>query len=234
FERFGIEVLATTDKASDPLEHHRAIRESGWQGRVIPCFRPDTVFRIASLEWPAELETLGREHGAPLVDYAEFLDALKDRRAFFKRMGATATDHAVLEPYTVWLPPNGMEVLYQRARQGDVTPTHDESASRRERPPRARHYPAMRLGPPWWFHDSWEGMHRSRGHTTETAGIYKTAGFNDDTRAFCAIPARHDLARRADANFLAGLVARHVIDTSDARRMARALAYDLARETYKL
>jgi len=313
FERFGIEVLATTDKASDPLEHHRAIRESGWKGRVIPCFRPDTVFRIASPEWPAELETLGREHGAPLVDYAEFLDALKDRRTFFKRMGATATDHAVLEPYTVWLPPNEMEVLYQRARQGDVTPaderrfmghllmemarlsledglvmqihagalrdhnrplfqqfghdrggdipvateftrnlrdllnaygndprftlvvfTLDESTYSRELAPLAGHYPAMRLGPPWWFHDSWEGMQRFRAHTTETAGIYKTAGFNDDTRAFCSIPARHDLARRADANFLAGLAARHVIDTSDARRMARALAYDLAKETYKL
>ena len=70
--------------------------------------------------------------------------------------------------------------------------------------------------------------------TTETAGIYNTAGFNDDTRAFCSIPARHDLARRMDANFLGGLVARHVIDPSDARAMARALAYDLAKETYKL
>ena len=112
--------------------------------------------------------------------------------------------------------------------------TLDESVYARELAPLAGHYPAMRLGPPWWFHDSWEGMQRFRARTTETAGIYKTAGFNDDTRAFCSIPARHDLARRADANFLAGLVARHVIDTSDARRMARALAYDLAKETYKL
>jgi len=313
FERFGIEVLATTDKASDPLAQHRAIRASGWKGRVIPCFRPDAVFRIASPDWPAELEKLGREHGAPLVDYAEFLDALKDRRTFFKSMGATATDHAVLEPYTTWLSPNEADVLYQQARQSDVTPaderrfmghllmemarlsledglvmqihagalrdhnrplfqqfgsdrggdipvateftrnlrallnaygndprftlvvfTLDESTYSRELAPLAGHYPAMRLGPPWWFHDSLDGMRRFRERTTETAGIYKTAGFNDDTRAFCSIPARHDLARRADANFLAGLVARHVIDTSDARRMARALAYDLAKETYKL
>jgi glucuronate isomerase len=98
----------------------------------------------------------------------------------------------------------------------------------------AGHYPAVRLGPPWWFHDSIEGMIRYRQRTTETASIYKTAGFNDDTRAFCSIPARHDLNRRVDANYLAGLVARHVIDTSDARVMARALAYELARETYKL
>jgi glucuronate isomerase len=313
FERFHIEVLATTDPASDALEHHRAIRASGWKGRVIPCFRPDAVFRIGAPEWPAELEALGREHGAPLVDYAEFLRALQDRRAFFKSMGATATDHAVLEPYTTWLSPDEAETVFQRARQGDVTAaderrfmahllmemarlsvqdglvmqihagalrnhnrlvferfgpdrgadmpvateftrnlrpllnaygndarltivvfTLDESTYSRELAPLAGHYPSLRLGPPWWFHDSLEGMRRFRERTTETAGIYKTAGFNDDTRAFCSIPARHDLARRVDANFLAGLVARHVIDMNDARRMARALAYDLAKETYRL
>ncbi|HWV57916.1 MAG TPA: hypothetical protein VNZ57_10720, partial [Longimicrobiales bacterium] len=79
-----------------------------------------------------------------------------------------------------------------------------------------------------------EGMLRFRERTTETAGIYNTAGFNDDTRAFCSIPARHDLARRVDANYLARLVARHIIDEADARVMARALAYDLAKETYRL
>ena len=110
----------------------------------------------------------------------------------------------------------------------------DESTYSRELAPLAGHYPAMRLGPPWWFFDSLEGMRRFREWTTETAGIHKTAGFNDDTRAFCSIPARHDLARRIDANFLAGLVARHVIDESDARAMARALAYDLAKQTYHL
>src|SRR5207247_4019034 len=88
----------------------------------------------------------------------------------------------------------------------------DETTYSRELAPLAGHYPALRLGPPWWFFDSIEGMRRFRERTTETAGIYKTAGFNDDTRAFCSIPARHDLARRVDANFLAGLVARHVID----------------------
>ncbi|HEX9109772.1 MAG TPA: glucuronate isomerase, partial [Longimicrobiales bacterium] len=100
--------------------------------------------------------------------------------------------------------------------------------------PLAGHYPAVRLGPPWWFHDSPQGMRRYREQVTETAGIYKTAGFNDDTRAFCSIPARHDVNRRMDADFLAGLVARHQVDLADARQMARALAYDLARETYKL
>ena len=77
-------------------------------------------------------------------------------------------------------------------------------------------------------------MTRFRQQTSETAGIWKTAGFNDDTRAFCSIPARHDLARRMDANWLAGLVARHTITMDTARSMARALAYDLARRTYRL
>ena len=313
FDRFGIEVLATTDKASDRLEHHRAIRESGWGGRVIPCFRPDGVFKIAAPGWPAELEALGREHGAPLVDYAELIAALEDRRQSFKEMGATATDHAVLEPYTAALRPEQAEALFQLARQGKVmaaderrfeahllmemarmsladglimqihagafrnhnTPlferfgpdrggdipvateftrnlrallnafgndsrltlvlfTLDESTYSRELAPLAGHYPAVRLGAPWWFHDSFEGMTRFRQRTTETAGIYKTAGFNDDTRAFCSIPARHDLSRRVDANYLAGLVARHVIGLDEARRLARALAYDLAKQTYKL
>ena len=112
--------------------------------------------------------------------------------------------------------------------------TLDESTYSRELAPIAGHYPAVRLGPPWWFHDSIEGMTRYRQQVTETAGIYNTAGFNDDTRAFCSIPARHDLSRRVDANYLGGLVARHVIDHADARVMARALAYDLARETYRL
>jgi glucuronate isomerase len=112
--------------------------------------------------------------------------------------------------------------------------TLDESTYSRELAPLAGHYPALRLGPPWWFHDSIEGMKRYREQVTETAGIYNTAGFNDDTRAFCSIPARHDLARRVDANWLAGLVARHVIDMSDARDMAHALAYDLAKASYKL
>jgi glucuronate isomerase len=92
----------------------------------------------------------------------------------------------------------------------------------------------MLLGAPWWFHDSMEGMTRFRRQTTETAGIANTAGFADDTRAFCSIPARHDLARRVDANYLAGLVARHVIGMADARDMARALAYDLAKSAYRL
>jgi glucuronate isomerase len=313
FDRFNIEVLTTTDAATDTLEHHRAIQESGWQGRVIPAFRPDAVFRIAAPGWQAEVDKLGEVSGTPVSDYAGLIRALEERRAFFRSMGATATDHGVLEPRTERLPDDEAERLFQKARGGEATQadqarfeahmlmemarmsvedgmvmqlhpgslrdhnqriferygmdkgadmpvateytrnlqpllnaygndpaftlvlfTLDESTYARELAPLAGHYPALRLGPPWWFHDSIEGMKRFREQTTETAGIYNTAGFNDDTRAFCSIPARHDLARRVDANFLAGLVARHIVDMEDAREMARALAYDLARNTYKL
>jgi glucuronate isomerase len=99
FERFNIEVLATTDAASDSLEHHRALRESGWRGRVIPTFRPDAVFRIAAPEWASELECLGQVSGEAIADYASFIDVLGARRAVFKSLGGTATDHAVVEPF---------------------------------------------------------------------------------------------------------------------------------------
>jgi len=112
--------------------------------------------------------------------------------------------------------------------------TLDESTYARELAPLAGHYPAMRLGPAWWFFDSIEGMRRYKEMLVETAGIYNLAGFNDDTRAFLSIPARHDLARRIDANYLAGLVARHQVDKTDARHMMRALSYDLACDTYRL
>ena len=81
--------------------------------------------------------------------------------------------------------------------------TLDESSYARELAPLAGAYPALKLGPAWWFHDSPEGMRRFREMTTETAGFYNTVGFNDDTRAFCSIPARHDVARRVDCSFLA-------------------------------
>jgi glucuronate isomerase len=112
--------------------------------------------------------------------------------------------------------------------------TLDESAYSRELAPLAGLYSAVRLGAPWWFHDSMQGMARYRAQTTESAGFWNSAGFTDDTRAFCSIPARHDLARRMDANFLGGLVARHVLSRHAAGGVARALAYDLAMKTYKL
>ena len=315
FEKFNIEVLATTDRAADDLAHHRALRDSSWDGgrRVIPTFRPDTLFRISAPDWRNEIAALSGAAGVDVRDPASFTSAIAQRRRFFKAMGATATDHAVIEPHTARLDDRQVERLFARALAGEATAddqrtfeahmlmemarlsiedglvmqlhpgalrdhnravferfgpdmggdipvateytrnlsallneygndprltlvlfTLDESTYSRELAPIAGHYPAVRLGPPWWFHDSIEGMTRFRQRVTETAGIYNTAGFNDDTRAFCSIPARHDLSRRVDANYLGGLVARGIVDLDDAREMAHALAYDLARETYRI
>jgi glucuronate isomerase len=111
--------------------------------------------------------------------------------------------------------------------------TLDESAYSRELAPLAGHYPALRLGPPWWFHDSLNGMRRYFDRVVETAGLYNTVGFNDDTRAFPSIPARHDIWRRAASNWLAGLVVRGIVDTEDAREMVRDAAYGLAKRAYR-
>jgi glucuronate isomerase len=313
FKRFNIEVLATTDAASDTLEHHKALRPVELGGRVIPTFRPDALFRIALPGWSAELARFERVSGGTIGSHAELMRAVARRRTDFKAIGATATDHALVVPHTERLEEAEAERLFAKAgeraanagdqaryeahllmemarmsvddglvmqlhtgalrdhnelvhrrfgpdRGGDIPIateftrnlrpllnaygndarfrfivfTLDESTYSRELAPLAGHYPAMLLGAPWWFHDSIEGMTRFRRHATETAGIENTAGFTDDTRAFCSIPARHDLSRRVDANYLGGLVARHVIDMADASEMARAMAYDLAKRAYRL
>ncbi|MDQ3396664.1 MAG: glucuronate isomerase, partial [Deinococcota bacterium] len=112
--------------------------------------------------------------------------------------------------------------------------TLDESAYSRELAPLAGHYPALLLGPPWWFFDSVKGMERYLDAVIETAGLYNTAGFNDDTRAFASVPTRHDMWRRVTCNWLAGMVTRGLIEEEDAAKMARAFAYDLAKRAYKL
>ncbi|MEG3083107.1 glucuronate isomerase [Sphingomonas sp. PB2P12] len=112
--------------------------------------------------------------------------------------------------------------------------TLDESVYARELAPLAGHYPCLKLGPAWWFHDSPEGMRRFREMTTETAGFYNTVGFNDDTRAFLSIPARHDVARRVDCGFLARLVAEHRLEDWEAADLAHQLTNDLVRKAYRL
>jgi glucuronate isomerase len=112
--------------------------------------------------------------------------------------------------------------------------TMDETSYSRELAPLAGHYPTLKLGPPWWFQDSLNGMARYLEQVIETAGLYNTAGFNDDTRAFVSIPARHDVWRRASANWLAGLVVRGLIEMADAVEMAPDMANGLARRVYKL
>ena len=112
--------------------------------------------------------------------------------------------------------------------------TLDETAYSRELAPLAGAYPALKLGPPWWFFDSFEGIKRYREATTETCGFYNTAGFNDDTRAFCSIPARHDVSRRSDCAYLSTLVTTGRLREADAFEVAQDLAYGLAKAAYKL
>jgi glucuronate isomerase len=112
--------------------------------------------------------------------------------------------------------------------------TLDESTYARELAPLAGHYPALKLGPAWWFHDSPEGMRRFRHQVTETAGFYNTVGFNDDTRAFLSIPARHDVARRIDCGFLAELVTEHRLEEDEAADIAVQLTYTLVKSAYRL
>ena len=312
YERFNIEVLATTDAATDSLSQHIAIRESGWGGRIIPTFRPDTVVNIDE-NWRDNIDLLSAASGISVHDCRSYILALENRRDFFRSMGATATDHAALTADTQPLDKSAAESLFQRALKGQATADDaarftahmllemarmssedglvmqmhigslrnhnpalherfgrdmgadmpirseftrnlkplldrfgndkrlrlvlfnlDETTYSRELAPLAGHYPILRLGPPWWFYDSWLGIMRYLDAVVETAGIYNLAGFNDDTRAYPSIPTRHDVWRRACADWLAGQLLRGFIDEEDAHAMMRALAYDLAKETYRL
>jgi glucuronate isomerase len=313
FRTFNIEALSTTDPATGSLAYHKAIRDSGWEGKIIPSFRPDTVTNIAHPDWVDTIRTLGELVDLPIDSYARYLEALEKRRRYFKHMGATSTDHGVTEPYThelsredaaetfnralrgqssagderLWNAHMLMMMAHMSAKDGLVMQIHpgcfrnhnnalgdtfgpdkghdiplqteytrnlrellnkfgndtnltiivftlDETTYSRELAPMAGHYPAMKLGPAWWFNDSIQGMTRFRESVTETAGFYNTVGFNDDTRAFVSIPARHDVARRVDANFLAGLTARHIITLDEALVIAKELTYSLVKKAYKL
>jgi glucuronate isomerase len=312
FEKFNIEVLCTTDAATDPLSHHQAIRDSGWGGNVRPTFRPDAVVNLLTPSWQRNINALSEASGLTINSYRTFIRALEERRTFFKSMGATATDHAAISAYTTELSPPEADEIFQRALHGHVSRedahrftahmimecarmsiedglvmqfhvgamrnhnrvifnrfgpdkgcdipertefTHnlrpllnkygnrpdftliiftlDESCYARELAPLAGHYPVIKLGPPWWFYDSVNGIARYFDQVMETAGLHNTVGFNDDTRAFPSIPARHDVWRRASANWIAGLVVRGIVDMEDAREMILDAAYRLAKRAYK-
>ncbi|OYX87763.1 MAG: glucuronate isomerase [Azorhizobium sp. 32-67-21] len=313
FERFNIEVIATTESPLDDLRWHRMIRESGWTGRVVTAYRPDPVVDPDFEGFATNLATLGDMTGEDTLSWSGYLAAHRKRRAYFKSFGATSSDHGHPTAATADLSPAEAEALFDRvkaapasrqdaelfraqmltemarmsledglvmqihpgavrnhnggifARNGrdmgadipsrtdyvqalkplldrfgnerDLTIilfTLDETTYARELAPLAGHYPALRLGPAWWFFDSPEGMRRFREQTTETAGFYNTVGFNDDTRAFPSIPARHDVARRVDCAYLATLVSQHRLDEDEAHEVAHDLAYRLAKSAYKL
>jgi glucuronate isomerase len=312
FERFNIEVLCTTDAASDTLSFHKTIQESDWSGRVVPTFRPDAVVNLDKPGWLDNLRELEVAVGEEITTADALVEALADRRAYFKSMGARATDHAALTAYTEPYDSDEANPIFERALKGESTSidarrftgmmlmemarmsiedglvmqlhvgsfrnhnqpvfdrfgadkgsdipiaseftrnlrpllnaygnderltlilfTVDEDPYARELAPLAGHYPTVKIGPPWWFHDSVSGMRRYFDRIMETAGIYNTVGFNDDTRAFPSIPARHDVWRRAAANWVAGLQVRGFIDEEDAQEMIHELAYGLAKKAYK-
>ncbi len=313
FERFKIELLATTEGALDPLDRHRAIKDSGWPGRVITTFRPDDAIDPDREDFAANLQRLGELTGEDTSRWSGYLAALRARRAFFRAHGATATDHGHPTARTASLTKIEAETLFGRIlrgqrEQGDaelfraqmltemalmacddgmvmqlhpgswrnhnpwllrrfgrdmgadipartdyagglkplldlvgmragftlILFTLDESTYARELAPLAGHYPCLRLGSAWWFHDSPEGMLRFRRQTTETAGFYNTVGFNDDTRAFLSIPARHDLARRIDCAYLSELAVTGRLAEDEAAELALDLAYNLAKAAYRL
>ena len=313
FDRFNIEVLATTESATDPLAAHEEIRRSGWPGRVISTYRPDPVVDPEHELFRDSLEELGRMTGRDVHSWHGYLEAHRLRRAAFIALGTTASDHGHRSAATADLAERDAQALFGRVVSGRFGPddaelfraqmltemaamsvddglvmqihpgalrnhdrsifarygrdkgadipqrteyvralkplldrfgshprlsvivfTLDESTYSRELAPLAGHYPVLKLGPAWWFHDSPEGLRRFRERTTETAGFYNTVGFNDDTRAFLSIPARHDVARRVDCAFLARLVAEHRLPEDEAAATAVDLAYRLPKMAYRL
>ncbi len=318
YERFRLEVLATTDSPLDSLMEHQAVRDSGWKvrgavPRILPTFRPDPVVDPGFRGFEQNVEKLGQMTGEDTGSWDGYLRALGKARERFQALGCTATDHGHPTARTADLEKAEASRLFEKviARRADaadeelfraqmltemarmsvedglvmqlhpgafrnhnrkvfekygrdvgadipmptdyVTALHplldrfgneknftlilftlDETTYSRELAPLAGHYPCLRLGPPWWFHDSPEGMLRFREQVTETAGFYNTVGFNDDTRAFLSIPARHDVARRMDCVWLARLVAEHRLEEDEAVDVARDLAYNLVRKAYKL
>jgi glucuronate isomerase len=313
YERFNLEVLATTDSPLDSLADHEAIRESGWKARVLPTFRPDSVVDPEFDRFAGNIARLGEQTGDDASTWAGYLNALRTTRTRFRELGCTATDHGHPTAQTANLSTAEAAELFRRVLTGNAAPAHqelfraqmltemarmslddglvmqihpgsvrnhnrkvferygrdvgadipsptnyvdalrplldqfgnersltiilftlDESTYSRELAPLAGHYPCLRLGPSWWFHDSPEGMIRFREQVTETAGFYNTVGFNDDTRAFLSIPARHDMARRMDCGYLAKLVSNHRLDEDEAVELARDLAYGLVKQAYRL
>ncbi len=313
FERFNIEAISTTDGALDELKWHAMIRDSGWKGRVVPAYRPDSVIDPDFEGFLSSLDTLGEISGCDTGTWQGYLDAHRNRRDYFKSFGATATDHGHASAQTANLGAGEASSLFNKVRTGVADDTEralfraqmltemakmsaddglvmqihpgswrnhspaifrkfgrdkgfdiptqtdyvrslkplldavgtdprvsvilftlDETSYARELAPLAGVYPALKLGPAWWFHDSPEGMRRFREMTTETAGFYNTVGFNDDTRAFPSIPARHDVARRVDCAFLGRLVAEHRLREEEAHELAHELTYGLVKRAYNL
>lgn len=312
-DRFNIDLIATTEGATDALYHHKTLAGTPWAKRVITTFRPDDVTDPEREDFHENIDRLGDLTGEDTHSWSGYLEALRKRRADFRACGATATDHGHPTAATADLSPSDAAALFDECVAGPIDAakaelfraqmitemagmsiedgmvlqfhagarrnynpqiferfgrdkgadipsttnfidglkplldkygneprlkmilfTLDEDTYSRELAPLAGHFPCLKLGPPWWFFDSPEGMIRYRERVTETAGFYNTAGFNDDTRAFLSIPARHDVARRMDCRFLGTMIAEGRISEEAGVELAYDLTYRLAKESYNL
>lgn len=314
YQRFGIEVLATTDDPCDDLTHHRALRDDPtWTSRVVPTFRPDRYLEPLSPTWLDDVDRLAEVSGIETGDYEGFVAALEDRRRFFVDHGAVSADHSHEDVRTDVLDAADAVRLFDLARKQEATAseatalrrhllgemarmscedglvmtlhpavrrnhhtptwetygadvgcdipvraeftealrpmlerygTHpsfqlviftlDETTFSREIAPLAGFYPSVYAGAPWWFLDAPDAIRRYRAAVTETVGFGKTSGFIDDTRAFCSIPARHDMSRRLDAGYVAQLVAEHRLELDEAQDVVRDLVAENPRKAFRL
>ncbi|WP_028745586.1 glucuronate isomerase [Rhizobium mesoamericanum] len=312
-KRFGIETIATTEGALDPLVHHQKMAQDGWIGRVRTTYRPDSVTDPDAVGFRENLVRLGELTDCDVTKWDGLIDAHRKRRAYFRQYGATATDHGVPTAFTADLPLADKQRLLEKAHTvtlsaeeaelfrgqmltemaglsaedgmtmqihagsrrntdrelfrtrgpnmgADIpTPTDwvgglsamlakyghapglrvllftlDETTYARELAPMAGHWPCLMIGPPWWFHDSPNGIRRYLDQVVETAGFANLAGFNDDTRALLSIPARHDVWRREVCRFLAQFVTEHRMTRQEAEIVAGELSYGNAKRAYKL
>lgn len=312
-DSFDIAVLATTDDPCDDLAHHAALRAEGWPRPVVPTFRPDRYLEPGRPDWNDLVDRLGEVSGVEVGTYQGFLDALQNRREYFKAHGAVSTDHSHADLATVVLDRAEGEQLYTAAREGSageeqtttlrravvtemarmatedgltmtlhpavfrnhhqgtferfgadvgadiptsveatralqpmlsaygthpnfklVVFTMDETVFSRELAPLAGFYPAVYVGVPWWFLDAPDAIKRFRRAATEAVGFTRTSGFIDDTRAFCSIPARHDMSRRLDAVHLAELVVEHRLEEDEAMETIHDLVARNPREVFNL
>jgi glucuronate isomerase len=312
-DRAKVEVIATTEFALDPLVHHQKILADGIIGRVRTTYRPDDVTDPSRPAIAENLQKFGEITGENITTWAGLINAHRNRREYFRRYGAVATDHGVPTANTADLALPEKQALLDKilagkhdaadaelfraqmmtemavlsVEDGMVMQLHagsrrntdpllfaergtdlgadipgptdyvnglkallgkvgnepnlrllmfvlDETTYARELAPMAGYWPSLMIGPPWWFHDSPQGIRRYLDQVVESAGFYNLAGFNDDTRALLSIPARHDVWRREVSGFLGRWVGENRISKSTARDIAKHLAYQAAKDAYKI
>lgn len=312
-DRARVEVIATTEFALDPLVHHQKMEAEGTIGRVRTTYRPDDVTNPERAGFLERLHQFGTITGENISVWASLINAHRNRREYFRRFGAVATDHGVPTAETADLAPVEKQALLDRILTGQYGPqeadlfraqmmtemallavedgmvmqlhagarrntdaqllaergadlggdipsrvnyvdglqpllnrcgnepsfrliafTLDETNYARELAPMAGFWPSLMVGPPWWFHDSPQGIRRYLDQMVESAGFYNLAGFNDDTRALLSIPARHDVWRREVCGFLGRWVGENRISKSTARDIARHLSYQAAKDAYRI